>query len=115
MIRADWRTLQLADSAFPAGGFAHSAGLEAAFACGETRGDGGEQVAAMKACRKLLGPPADLPQPRFARAALDNVEEPVVGADVDPPVGLGDDGTTRAADAGIDDAEQYRADRKSVV
>jgi urease accessory protein len=34
----EWRVLQLADSAFPTGGFAHSAGLEAAYQQGEVRG-----------------------------------------------------------------------------
>jgi urease accessory protein len=38
-----WRILQLADSAFPTGGFAHSGGLEAAFRLGEITG--GEALA----------------------------------------------------------------------
>ena len=33
-----WMVLQLADSAFPSGGFAHSAGLEAAAQAGEIEG-----------------------------------------------------------------------------
>jgi urease accessory protein len=36
----DWRMLQIADSAFPTGGFAHSAGLEAAIQQGHVRGPG---------------------------------------------------------------------------
>jgi urease accessory protein len=37
-MSASWRVLQLADSGFPTGGFAHSAGLEAAVQQGEVRG-----------------------------------------------------------------------------
>jgi urease accessory protein len=68
-----WLVLQLADAAFPTGGFAHSAGLEAAAQLGETRGAQGLD--------------------RFARAYLWNVGNaslPFVAAAHDEPAALAD-------------------------
>lgn len=67
-----WRVLQLADSGFPTGGFAHSGGLEAALQQGEVRGrEGLERFArellwqtghgALPALSAAHGEPSSLP------------------------------------------------------
>jgi len=66
-----WIVLQLADSAFPTGGFAHSAGLEACIQAGEVRG--GTEVE------------------RFAHELIDQLARgslPLVGAVHDAPARL---------------------------
>jgi urease accessory protein len=78
-IATRWRILQVADSGFPTGGFAHSAGLEAAFRQGEVR-----------TARQLAA---------YVRAHLWNVGHaslPFVGAAYDEPERLG------ALDAQVD-------------
>lgn len=69
MRRAQWRLLQLADSGFPAGGFAHSGGLEAAVALGRTRGE--EAVVAFASAALWQAGTFALPYVREAYAAAD--------------------------------------------
>jgi urease accessory protein len=63
----DWMLWQLADSAFPAGGFAHSGGLEAAWQHGEVR-SASELAAILESSLRQLGH-ASLP---FVGAAFDD-------------------------------------------
>src|SRR6266481_9350644 len=65
----DWLIWQLIDSAFPTGGFAHSAGLEAAWQHGEVR-NSGELVSFREASLQQLGRAA-LP---FVTTAFDEPE-----------------------------------------
>jgi urease accessory protein len=67
---SDWLAWQLIDSAFPTGGFAHSAGLEAAWQLGEVRGRE-DLVAFAEASLDQLGH-AGLP---FVLAAFDEPEK----------------------------------------
>lgn len=69
----DWLLWQLADSAFPTGGFAHSAGLEAAWQHGEIRSRQ-ELVSYVEASLHQLGRAA-LPFVTAAHAEPDRVEE----------------------------------------
>lgn len=92
-----WLLLQLADSAFPVGGFAHSAGLEAAVQLGEV-GPGPSLASFVASALWQVGLGA-LP---FVRAAHER-RGGARGAEHDGPRGGGTRGTN-GDDAGRDDA-----------
>jgi urease accessory protein len=69
----DWLIWQLADSAFPTGGFAHSGGLESARQQGEVR-NGSELLSFLKACLHQLGRSA-MPLVAAAHAEPERLDE----------------------------------------
>ncbi|WP_281406680.1 hypothetical protein [Mesorhizobium sp. B2-3-5] len=60
----------------------------------------------MEAGRQALWLPVDIPAQRLSRAALDQLEQAVAGADIPATVGLDDDGRPRSSGAWIDDTEE---------
>src|SRR5688500_16238515 len=73
--------------------------------------DGSEEVAPVKAGRKTLRRPCDLPVPHRFGAAGNELEEAIAGTDVPARVGFDDDGGAPPANTGIDNAEKDGADR----
>lgn len=67
-VNVQWRMLQLADSGFPAGGFAHSGGLEAMLALGRGRGRGEAGVVAYATAALWQAGTFALPYVRAAHA-----------------------------------------------
>src|SRR5215831_3231382 len=82
------------------------------FAAREPRGNRREEVAPVKARREALRLPIDVPAHRLCGTTLDELEDAVARADVPAVIGVENDGGPRAADTGIDDAEEYGAWRK---
>ena len=73
---------------------------------GELRGHRREQVAAVKARRKPGRGPGDAPRAARRTPPQHDLEQPVIGADIAPPVRLHHERPAVPADAGIDHAQE---------
>jgi hypothetical protein len=69
----------------------------------------------MKTRRQDGRPPRDLPNSDARRAPQDNLEQAIIGADIEPSVGFDDQRAAIAADSGIDDAQQHGSGRKPLA
>src|SRR5207253_4405172 len=73
----------------------------------ERGGDGSENVAPVEGGAKRHGPPGDAPALAATRALPEDGKEAIVRADELAAIDAGHDGVAPAADARVDDGEEY--------